>query len=547
MPKRVKRGGSNRGRGRKLVSTDDLSENDVESKRPHLSPEQITENSNDKDNNLSDDCEDIPLDSTSSDSGYRRTSMRKCKEQTLQKRQESLRQREKDRLLGTEIESAFSSDDDDYDAEQMDDSDLDPVWTPADKVESSKQLQNEETSKRRSFRGSNIRTPSKTKITNSSDYEQKLSLKDFTLDSKDSTTLIKEVKGTYEKKIKSPSSFKYTQSNRIIEGHFKPGNFVLAIADKDKENPPIWRIEGKSLLQRFEPFDADGRILYRNASSYSAWNSTTIYKYIGVNVILVTHNRVSSIVENLGPIASEEQEGEKILQPSQPQLWICTFPANTANPDQGNGNEDTVEESTVHPQQENFEVYLQTLISQVLDPNFITEITKENDEYFLSHMKEIEDVTDEKKKNIFKDKQVEEILTTVEIFPILEILPNNESENNCQICNEVKAQNIVQCQGQPYDSSSLESKTPTSEQQSLWNKKILVCSLCAQAVVLYSHLHHHKYNFYLKCKKKVEDVKNNMENKESHMLLEECLQDTVWVNQMFQEIKDMWEKSEKAR
>ncbi|XP_067135485.1 uncharacterized protein [Centruroides vittatus] len=541
-------GGSNRGRGRKVISTDDVSENDVESKRPHLSSEQVTENSDEKDNNLSDDCEDIPLDSTSSDSGYRRTSMRKCKEQTLQKRQESLRQREKDKLLGTEIESAFSSDDDDDDGEQMDDSDLDPVWTPADKVESSKQLQNEEISKRRSFRGSNNRTPAKTKITNSPSYEPKPSLKDFTLDSKETPAPVTEVKVTYERKIKSPTSFKFTQSTRIIEGHFKPGNFVLAIADKDKENPPIWRIEGKSLLQRFEPFNADGRILYRNASSYSAWNSTTIYKYIGVNVILVTHNRVSSIVEKLGPIAPEEQEGEKTSQSSQDQqLWICTYPGNNHS-DQGNGNEDTSEDSTVHPQQENFEVYLQTLISQVLDPNFITEITKENDEYFLSHMKEIEDMSEERKKKIFQNNKFpDEIKTAVETFPRLEILPNNESEDNCQVCNEVKSQHTLQYRGMPYDPSSLESKELSSEEQSLSLKKILVCGPCAQAAVLYSHLHHHKYNFYFKCKKKVQDVKNSMENKESHMLLEECLQDAAWVNQMFQEIKDMWAKGDKTR
>lgn len=37
-----------------------------------------------------------------------------------------------------------------------------------------------------------------------------------------------------------------------------------------------------------------------------------------------------------------------------------------------------LEEDDSLAQKENFEVYLQTLISQVLDPNFISEIVKEN-------------------------------------------------------------------------------------------------------------------------------------------------------------------------
>lgn len=35
--------------------------------------------------------------------------------------------------------------------------------------------------------------------------------------------------------------------------------------------------------------------------------------------------------------------------------------------------------------QQNFEVFLQTLISQVLDSNFISEIVKENGEWCITH------------------------------------------------------------------------------------------------------------------------------------------------------------------
>ena len=44
------------------------------------------------------------------------------------------------------------------------------------------------------------------------------------------------------------------------------------MAKKDQEmmeNPPIWRIDGKSLLQKFQAFEKDGKILYRNISTVS--------------------------------------------------------------------------------------------------------------------------------------------------------------------------------------------------------------------------------------------------------------------------------------
>ena len=33
------------------------------------------------------------------------------------------------------------------------------------------------------------------------------------------------------------------------------------------ENPPIWRIDGKSLLQKFQAFEKEGKMLYRNIST----------------------------------------------------------------------------------------------------------------------------------------------------------------------------------------------------------------------------------------------------------------------------------------
>ena len=49
------------------------------------------------------------------------------------------------------------------------------------------------------------------------------------------------------------------------------GDFVTTIENKDCDKPPIWRIEGKNVLQLFEVVEDDHNngILYHNTSSVS--------------------------------------------------------------------------------------------------------------------------------------------------------------------------------------------------------------------------------------------------------------------------------------
>ena len=40
-------------------------------------------------------------------------------------------------------------------------------------------------------------------------------------------------------------------------------------SDLEEEFPPLWRIDGKTLLQKYEPFNSNGKTLYRNISTVS--------------------------------------------------------------------------------------------------------------------------------------------------------------------------------------------------------------------------------------------------------------------------------------
>lgn len=40
-------------------------------------------------------------------------------------------------------------------------------------------------------------------------------------------------------------------------------------ADKETDDPPLWKIDGKALLQKYIPFEQDGKTLYKNTSVVS--------------------------------------------------------------------------------------------------------------------------------------------------------------------------------------------------------------------------------------------------------------------------------------
>lgn len=48
---------------------------------------------------------------------------------------------------------------------------------------------------------------------------------------------------------------------------FQSGEFVVIKADLNEEYPALWRIDGKTLLQKYEPFKSNGKTLYRNIST----------------------------------------------------------------------------------------------------------------------------------------------------------------------------------------------------------------------------------------------------------------------------------------
>jgi hypothetical protein len=55
----------------------------------------------------------------------------------------------------------------------------------------------------------------------------------------------------------------------IINYKLQSGEFVAIKTEINEMWPAIWRVDGKTLLQKYEPFEENGKVLYRNISTVS--------------------------------------------------------------------------------------------------------------------------------------------------------------------------------------------------------------------------------------------------------------------------------------
>lgn len=140
---------------------------------------------------------------------------------------------------------------------------------------------------------------------------------------------------------------------------------------------------------------------------------------------------------------------------------------------------------TATQMQEHFEIYLQTLISQALDPNFLEEIFLEQglfqptkflkkfnyltnfllkfpDDYFLSKVKLIDEYTESRKNCILISTNWSKVLTfSLCTWPLLETVQNvHVNLVNCMVCNQPEVRNQIKLSGRPYNPMTLQEVTP---------------------------------------------------------------------------------------
>ncbi|KAK4886206.1 hypothetical protein RN001_002477 [Aquatica leii] len=311
------------------------------------------------------------------------------------------------------------------------------------------------------------------------------------------------------------------QQNSIVnasdDNPFKTGEFVAIKGELDVEWPPIWRVDGKTLLQKYEPFEKNGQTLYRNISTYTSWTPDSKKQYVTVPVRYKIQSHLETIVEFL-----------------RKDMVIIDYEFL----------ERVMVESEIY--QDNFEVYIQTLISQALDSNFLMEIFQEQDEYFLTNVKTIDDITDSKRQKMISllrwPNPVQIAVTTWPCFNVIRELSAADIQlRPCAACLKPGVAVRVLMYGQPYNATTLEGCQPNPQ---TIEKDFLMCRICASQVELFNKITHQKYLMYIECAKRVAEKRTTDPHKDTTCILNELLADEYWLTQLFCEVRKSWAEAD---
>nr|CAD7438022.1 unnamed protein product [Timema bartmani] len=222
----------------------------------------------------------------------------------LPPRREVSRRKAKEKTTIKQFLDRQESMDEDVDEPELMDSDSDPAWTPAAKDSSDEDAPRRRASRRNRSLVVGITTRSKRPRRMEDGFSSTDDLETMPLNKRQSSANHRS-RGRSQslKAVGNPAQPATKEGSVTIDDTdadmlpFKSGEFVVMKSDLNEEYPPIWRIDGKTLLQKYEPFDQNGKTLYRNISTYSGWTPQNRHIYQQVPVKFRVQNRLETIVE----------------------------------------------------------------------------------------------------------------------------------------------------------------------------------------------------------------------------------------------------------
>ncbi|XP_025196020.1 probable WRKY transcription factor protein 1 [Melanaphis sacchari] len=361
---------------------------------------------------------------------------------------------------------------------------------------------------------------------------------------------------------------------------FKSGTFVALkrqFLDNEHVYPQhLWRVDGKSLLQKFTRCNENN--MYKSVSTYTGWSPSHYNMYRQVDVKIITSENSDNSIPN---------------KSSTIEILVQLLPGNSNKPVKNNSivkttsstynhisklkvdaiNSNLSTNSFVDEQsvmlRTNFDVYIQSLASQALDSNFLEEIYREKDQYFLSNLSAIETVTETWKKTIdstmFKDvvtdlSKVENVWIIIAKYPNMEINSLDEKSRNninlrCLVCGNqelVKKQQkefVEIClSGMEYSSQTLKNINSNTFSKATPVKRFHCCSSaqCVDKLTILHSLEHLKYYIYKECCKRVTAESENSCNdstRDTTNVLNRLLADDEWIEKLFNLVCNTWSQA----
>jgi len=314
--------------------------------------------------------------------------------------------------------------------------------------------------------------------------------------------------------------------------NLKIGDFVVLTTESKKDNVPIWRYDCHATLQRYNPFYLPtGTYLHKSANIFSGFIQSDRNKFTSISVKFLSADSTTYTVKVLSK--SSGWSGPSISKPTIEEPKAPTDKRGQSK-----------KETSGH--QEAFEVYIQALISQGLDSNFLEEIISDNDEYFLNNIEKITKVTNERLSKLpdaIKEwtsnfKQQIDLCSTLCSKPLSST--SHHKSKKCTACNHPTAPItiLIQLSGKPYIKTTL--KLDKANESKAVGGSFELCQKCDKLTELYHKLTHQKYLLYQVCQTVIDSRKKSSPSMESATVLNELLADSKWLKEQFSRIQDTW-------
>lgn len=301
---------------------------------------------------------------------------------------------------------------------------------------------------------------------------------------------------------------------------YKNGDYLIAIKDitefRDGLNPCIWRIDGKSLLQKFTHFEKDGKILYKNIPTYSGWTPATYHQYTAVKTKFVFQTKKDTTLELIDVV----ETGDEAPAPERPRpnsnIW--------SNPIESRDYE-IPEEMRLNKNA--FKIYIQALISNALDTTFLKDVYDDNDEYFPPAIRKIENQGTSRKNKLSEiSKWNDDYKKAIDTWPCVTM--KNQINDTCSACSKPKATKLVQFYGRSYDYDSLGDRPAENGLKMRWE----LCERCEVLSLLYNKIAHLKYEHFDQSKIQVTNMRVLFPEEDTRVV-EELLEHREWVTSLF--------------